>query len=269
MLEGEVRQLKLEFEKKVSELETQILAIHDKINGKFAIIEEMMRKMLEVQTKMMLLEARGAIGGQESEENPNPIRRREDQELEILDGEDRMPPLEPILRKESGRRYGKRTGADLVAEISKGRDQGCYKLLKSAVIIEISATREEEKLREIWLSIPRGNEFILQLTSYFSKLTVHRLCMSVWKSIMQSTLLFRSLLILNTLIKILERKVRHFEREQDRELAFSASDVAVRLPSSVRLRSDDFPFPSAQKLRHLDRGSDGSSPSCEVIINYN
>ncbi|KAL0912714.1 hypothetical protein M5K25_018706 [Dendrobium thyrsiflorum] len=93
------RTTKSKFEKKVSELETQILAIHEKVNGKFAIMEETMRKMLEVQIKITPLEARGAVGNQGSGENPNPIRQRED--VEILEGEERIPLLEPIPREES------------------------------------------------------------------------------------------------------------------------------------------------------------------------
>ncbi|KAL0915503.1 hypothetical protein M5K25_015927 [Dendrobium thyrsiflorum] len=40
--------------------------IHEKINGKFAIMEEMMKKMLEIQTKMAASETRKAANSQGS-----------------------------------------------------------------------------------------------------------------------------------------------------------------------------------------------------------
>ncbi|KAH0454223.1 hypothetical protein IEQ34_016147 [Dendrobium chrysotoxum] len=75
---------------------------HEKVEGKFAILEEMMRKMLEFQTKTTSSEARKVATGQESGKNPNPMRRREDQDVKILERDERMPPLEPIPREESG-----------------------------------------------------------------------------------------------------------------------------------------------------------------------
>ncbi|KAL0912727.1 hypothetical protein M5K25_018719 [Dendrobium thyrsiflorum] len=71
-------------------------------------MDEMMRKMLEVQTKTTLSEARGPIGDQGCGENPNPIRRRKDQEVEILERDERMPPRVHIPREKSSRESGER-----------------------------------------------------------------------------------------------------------------------------------------------------------------
>ncbi|KAL0927946.1 hypothetical protein M5K25_002173 [Dendrobium thyrsiflorum] len=68
----------------------------------------MLKKMLEDQTKILPLELRECVDSQESRENPNPIRQREDREVEILEGTEKIPPLGPIPREESGRGYGER-----------------------------------------------------------------------------------------------------------------------------------------------------------------
>ncbi|KAL0911599.1 hypothetical protein M5K25_019754 [Dendrobium thyrsiflorum] len=102
VLEGEIGQLKADFVKKISDFGKQFSVIYEKIDEKSAILEEMTRKMLEFQIKMALSDAREVATGQESGENPNPISRREDQDVEILVGDKRMPLLEPIPREESG-----------------------------------------------------------------------------------------------------------------------------------------------------------------------
>ncbi|KAL0921766.1 hypothetical protein M5K25_008873 [Dendrobium thyrsiflorum] len=50
-------------------------AIHEKIDDKFAIIEEMMRKMLEFQAKTVSSEVGGVADDQGSGGNPDSIRR--------------------------------------------------------------------------------------------------------------------------------------------------------------------------------------------------
>ncbi|KAL0929055.1 hypothetical protein M5K25_000995 [Dendrobium thyrsiflorum] len=52
--------------------------VHEKIYEKFAVMEEMMTKMLELQTKTTSSEAGRATSGQGSGENPNMMRREED-----------------------------------------------------------------------------------------------------------------------------------------------------------------------------------------------
>ncbi|KAL0919132.1 hypothetical protein M5K25_011207 [Dendrobium thyrsiflorum] len=63
----------------------------------------MMMKLLKGQTKTTSLEAREVTDIQGSGENPNPIK---EQKVEILEEEERRPPLEPIPREETVRRYG-------------------------------------------------------------------------------------------------------------------------------------------------------------------
>ncbi|KAL0910565.1 hypothetical protein M5K25_021560 [Dendrobium thyrsiflorum] len=89
-LDGEVGNLKIEFEERISAIES-----------KFSNLEEMMKMMLEFQVKTASSEARTPLtidwssGG-----NPNIGTRREDRELEILEEEDEMPPLDPLPRRE-------------------------------------------------------------------------------------------------------------------------------------------------------------------------
>ncbi|KAH0461118.1 hypothetical protein IEQ34_008693 [Dendrobium chrysotoxum] len=47
VLEGELGQLKSNFVKKISEIESQFSSVHEKIDGKFAIVEEMLKKLLD------------------------------------------------------------------------------------------------------------------------------------------------------------------------------------------------------------------------------
>ncbi|KAL0916564.1 hypothetical protein M5K25_014087 [Dendrobium thyrsiflorum] len=65
----------------------------------------MLKKVLEGQTKISPSEVKEGADSQGSGENPKPIKRREDQEGEILEGTEKMPPLGPIPSKESGRGY--------------------------------------------------------------------------------------------------------------------------------------------------------------------
>ncbi|KAL0917295.1 hypothetical protein M5K25_012348 [Dendrobium thyrsiflorum] len=90
------------------DFKSQISTVHEKIDEKFSILEEMLKKLLKSQPKTVSSETREATDNQGCGENPNPIRRREDEEVEILEGEERIPPLEPNPREEPGRGYGER-----------------------------------------------------------------------------------------------------------------------------------------------------------------
>ncbi|KAL0921077.1 hypothetical protein M5K25_008109 [Dendrobium thyrsiflorum] len=61
----------------------KLLSRHEKIEGKFFILDEMLKKLFKGQQKTALSEAREAAGNQENEKNPNPIRRKEDQECSL------------------------------------------------------------------------------------------------------------------------------------------------------------------------------------------
>ncbi|KAL0906979.1 hypothetical protein M5K25_025514 [Dendrobium thyrsiflorum] len=59
--EGEIRQMKseiLDLQTQVSDLKKDISVIHDKIDSNFFILEEMLKKMLEGQTKILALEVK-------------------------------------------------------------------------------------------------------------------------------------------------------------------------------------------------------------------
>ncbi|KAL0909469.1 hypothetical protein M5K25_020342 [Dendrobium thyrsiflorum] len=96
VLEGEIGQMKSEIsdlQTQVSDLKRDISVIHDKIDSKFSIMEEMLKK---------------ARTAREVEKILSQSDEREDQEVEILEGIEKMPPLGPIPREESGRGYGER-----------------------------------------------------------------------------------------------------------------------------------------------------------------
>ncbi|KAI0508127.1 hypothetical protein KFK09_014261 [Dendrobium nobile] len=83
----------------------KLAVIHDKFNSKFFILEEMLKKELEGQTRKMSSEMREVTDSQGWWENPKPIRRKEAQEIEISKGIEKMPPLGLIPKEESGRGY--------------------------------------------------------------------------------------------------------------------------------------------------------------------
>ncbi|KAL0909530.1 hypothetical protein M5K25_020406 [Dendrobium thyrsiflorum] len=74
------------------------------MDGRFAAIEEMMKKMLEDKQKTTTSENTGNHG----RGNPNPFRGRENPEVEVLGAEDGMPPLEPFSREEMSQAYDRR-----------------------------------------------------------------------------------------------------------------------------------------------------------------
>ncbi|KAL0904587.1 hypothetical protein M5K25_026714 [Dendrobium thyrsiflorum] len=85
----------------ISGFEKQFSAIHEKINKKFAIMEEIIKKLLEGQTKLTTSKVRASLTGQENGRNPNIGLMRVNQEVEIL-REVEMPSLEPLPRRING-----------------------------------------------------------------------------------------------------------------------------------------------------------------------
>ncbi|KAL0915178.1 hypothetical protein M5K25_015578 [Dendrobium thyrsiflorum] len=79
------------------------------MEGKFAIMEEMLKKLLEVKTAPKTSEARGTNDDHGRKGNPNMFRGRENPDVEILEGEDGMPPLEPLSREEISTGFERRT----------------------------------------------------------------------------------------------------------------------------------------------------------------
>ncbi|KAL0919994.1 hypothetical protein M5K25_009090 [Dendrobium thyrsiflorum] len=101
VLEGELGQLKMDFEEKISDFQNQFSTIHEKIDERFAALEDLMKKMMEDKQKPATSETTGGHG---RGGNPNPSRGRENPEVEDLEGDDGMPPLESLSRKEMRRR---------------------------------------------------------------------------------------------------------------------------------------------------------------------
>ncbi|KAL0925049.1 hypothetical protein M5K25_003356 [Dendrobium thyrsiflorum] len=106
----EIEQLKIEISDlhtQLSDVKSQISAIHKKMDVNFSSFEEMMKKLLEGQSKTTSSEAREASSNLGSGENSNLIRQREDQ-VETQKGKEKMPPLEPIPMGEPSRGYGEK-----------------------------------------------------------------------------------------------------------------------------------------------------------------
>ncbi|KAH0466893.1 hypothetical protein IEQ34_004131 [Dendrobium chrysotoxum] len=61
------------------------------------------------------IEARETTGGHGRGGNLNPLRGRENPEVEILEGKDGMPPLKPLCREDMSMGYERR-GADFVGK---------------------------------------------------------------------------------------------------------------------------------------------------------
>ncbi|KAL0921088.1 hypothetical protein M5K25_008123 [Dendrobium thyrsiflorum] len=102
VLEGELGQLKTDFEEKISYFQNQFSSIHEKMDGRFAALEDLMKKMIDDKQKPASSET---IGGHGRGGDPNPSRGRENLEVEVLEGDDGMPPLEPLSREELSRGY--------------------------------------------------------------------------------------------------------------------------------------------------------------------
>ncbi|KAL0927579.1 hypothetical protein M5K25_001763 [Dendrobium thyrsiflorum] len=102
VLEGELGQLKTNFEEKIFDFQNQFSSIHEKMDGRFVALEELMKKMIDDKQNPTSSET---IDGQGKGGNPNPSRGRENLEVEVLEGDDGMPPLEPLSREELSRGY--------------------------------------------------------------------------------------------------------------------------------------------------------------------
>ncbi|KAL0907243.1 hypothetical protein M5K25_025800 [Dendrobium thyrsiflorum] len=101
VLEGELGQLKTDFEEKISDFQNQFSSIHEKMDGRFAALEDLMKKMIDDKQKPASSETIGGHG----RGDPNPSRGRENPEVGVLEGDDGMPPLEPLSREELSRGY--------------------------------------------------------------------------------------------------------------------------------------------------------------------
>ncbi|KAL0921448.1 hypothetical protein M5K25_008521 [Dendrobium thyrsiflorum] len=87
------------------DFQNQFSSIHEKIDGRFAALEDLMKKMIDDKQKPASSET---IGGPGRGGNPNPSGGRENPEVEVLEGDDGMPPLEPLSREELSRGYDRR-----------------------------------------------------------------------------------------------------------------------------------------------------------------
>ncbi|KAL0918931.1 hypothetical protein M5K25_010980 [Dendrobium thyrsiflorum] len=123
VLEGEIGQLKTNFDEKISDFQNQFIFILEKMDERFAALEEMMRKMLEDKQKSATLESKETTGGHGRGGNPNPFRGTENPEVEILEGNDGMPPLEPLSREEMSIGYDRR-GANFVGRREEFHHRG-------------------------------------------------------------------------------------------------------------------------------------------------
>ncbi|KAL0909077.1 hypothetical protein M5K25_023601 [Dendrobium thyrsiflorum] len=110
VLKGEIGQLKTDFEEKISDFQNQFISIHEKIEGRFAALEE---KMPEDKQKSATSESKETTSGHGRGGNPNLFWGRENPEVEVLEGDDGMPPLEPLSREEMSMGYDRR-GVDFI-----------------------------------------------------------------------------------------------------------------------------------------------------------
>ncbi|PKU72168.1 hypothetical protein MA16_Dca006761 [Dendrobium catenatum] len=90
------------------------------------MVEDRLKKLLEAKPNPAKSEAKETIGGHGRGGNPNPFRGSENSVVEILEGEDEMPPLELFSREE--RSVGKQRGVDFARgreELQEKRAKGC------------------------------------------------------------------------------------------------------------------------------------------------
>ncbi|KAL0906345.1 hypothetical protein M5K25_024832 [Dendrobium thyrsiflorum] len=84
---------------------------NERMEEKFAMVEDVLKKLLEAKPNPMTLEEKETTSSYGRGGNPNTFRRRENLEVKILEGENGMPPLEPLFREEMSIGYERR-GAD-------------------------------------------------------------------------------------------------------------------------------------------------------------
>ncbi|PKU59142.1 hypothetical protein MA16_Dca028202 [Dendrobium catenatum] len=123
VLEGEVSQLKTDLEERFFYFQNQITTNNERLEGMFTAMKEMMKKLLEMKTNPTMSEARETTGDDGVGGNPNPLRGRRNPEVEILEGDDDMPPLEPLFREEMSMRNDRR-GADFGGRIEEFQLRG-------------------------------------------------------------------------------------------------------------------------------------------------
>ncbi|KAH0454565.1 hypothetical protein IEQ34_016489 [Dendrobium chrysotoxum] len=90
-----------------------IASVNERMEGKFIVVEDMLKKLLEAKSNPATLEEKENTGGHGRGGNPNMFKGRENPEVEILEGEDGMPHLESLSREEMSIGY-ERGGADFV-----------------------------------------------------------------------------------------------------------------------------------------------------------
>ncbi|KAL0919834.1 hypothetical protein M5K25_011956 [Dendrobium thyrsiflorum] len=100
VLEGELGQLEADFEEKIADFQNQIASVNERMEGRFAVVEDMLKKLLEAKLNPTTSEAKETTGSHGRSRNPNTFRGRENLEAEILEGEGGIPPLEPLSREE-------------------------------------------------------------------------------------------------------------------------------------------------------------------------
>ncbi|KAL0924163.1 hypothetical protein M5K25_004972 [Dendrobium thyrsiflorum] len=108
VLEGELGQLKADFEDKITDFQNQIASVNEKIEGRFAVLEDMLKKLLKSKSNPATSEAKETTAGHGRGENPIPFRGRENPDVEILEGEDDMSHLEPLSREERSTGFERR-----------------------------------------------------------------------------------------------------------------------------------------------------------------
>ncbi|KAL0921336.1 hypothetical protein M5K25_008399 [Dendrobium thyrsiflorum] len=138
VLEKEIGQLKIDFEEKISDFQNQFAFIHEKMDGRFAVLENMMNKMLEDKKKPATSKSKETTGSHGRGGNPNPFRGRKNSEVEILEGDYGMPPLEPLSREEFSMGYERR-GADFVGRMEEFYHRGA----------DFQGRREEKEVEKL------------------------------------------------------------------------------------------------------------------------
>ncbi|KAL0915831.1 hypothetical protein M5K25_013290 [Dendrobium thyrsiflorum] len=91
----------------------EIASVNKRMEGKFVVVEDKLKKLFEAKPNSTTSEAKETTCGHGRDGNPSTFRGRENPEVEILEGEDEMPPLEPLSREEMSIGY-KRSGVDFV-----------------------------------------------------------------------------------------------------------------------------------------------------------
>ncbi|KAL0911802.1 hypothetical protein M5K25_019967 [Dendrobium thyrsiflorum] len=90
--EGKMNQIKTIVEDRISSMEGQVVDLRD-----------MMKKMLKIHNQTAASCAKGPEG-----KNTNSEIRKDEDEVEIVEGERRRPHLEPFQREDRGDRFGER-----------------------------------------------------------------------------------------------------------------------------------------------------------------